>query len=183
MRCICKAKRNPSCPRAAERGQALIEFIVFSFFAVIIGMAACEGGKYCLAQASAETACTAACREIAEQYALYGSLNEDDVDEVIRSAAPNIVGNVTWNEKAGKTSTTSYTHHLTDSDGDQVDRASAVRLSSTTVNVEIECSYISSVGRMFMALGGSDTYKVTSTHIVQIDDTLVSGGSEGNSAW
>lgn len=183
MRTLRRSRWALSNPRAAERGQALIEFVVFSFFAVIIGMAACEGGKYCLAQASAETACTAACREIAEQYALHGTVNEDDVDAVIKAAAPNIIGSVSWSEKNGNSQTTSYVHHLADSAGEQADRESSVSLSSSTVTVEIESSYLSSIGRALTALGGTDSYKVTSTHTVQIDDTLVSGGTSGSSAW
>jgi Flp pilus assembly protein TadG len=189
-------RRTP--PRAAERGQALIEFVVFSFFAVLIGMAACEGGKYCLAQASAEQACTAACREISQGYSEDASYDPSDsvtkaeIDAVVRKAAPNVVGDVQWSDSGlilqGKDNSTGgerYTHHLSDSDGNASTRTSYVYYGEDTVTVKVKCSYISSIGKLLCALGtGSDgTYTVTSTHDMQVDATLHSSGKSGKNGW
>ncbi len=189
-------RRTP--PRAAERGQALIEFVVFSFFAVLIGMAACEGGKYCFAQASAEQACTAACREISQGYSEDASYDPSDaatkaeIDAVVKKAAPNVVGDVEWSDSGlslqGKDNAVGgekYTHHLSDASGNASTRTSYVYYGENTVTVKVKCSYISSIGKLLCAVGASSdgTYTVTSTHNMQVDATLHSSGQSGKSGW
>ncbi len=160
-----------------ERGQAIIECVVFSFFAMLIALAACEGAKYCFAQASAEAVATEACRLVAAN----PETSSDTIKTKSLLAAPNI-GNCTITcAPATNTESKTYTHHLNDG-SKTVDRSSNVETRKYTITVTVKCSYMTGLGKIMQIAGGTDSYTVKSIHSLDIDTTAVPN-TEGSSSW
>lgn len=159
---------------ARERGQAIIEMVVFSFFALILVAAACEGAKYCLAQASVEATATEAVRALAAN----PSMKQSELASKVSSPM-----SITF--KVGNEETTTYKHKLsngTDGDSKYTERESQVATRKYTVKVTMNCSYMTGFGKIMKIAGGTDSYTVTAIHAVDVDTTAISNGS-GGSNW
>lgn len=159
---------------ARERGQAIIEMVVFSFFALILAAAACEGAKYCLAQASVEATATEAVR------ALAANPNMKQSELASKVSAPM---SITF--KVGAAETTNYKHKLsngTSGSSKYTDRDSQVATNKYTVKVTMNCSYMTALGKIMKIAGGTNSYTVTAIHAVDVDTTATSNG-KGGSNW
>ncbi len=155
-----------------ERGQAIIECVVFSFFAMLIAAAACEGAKYCFAQASAEAAATEACRLVAAN----PTVSADTIKAKAKVAAPNI-GNCTITfSPAANTESTTYDHYLSDGTS-YTKRSSKVQTRKYTVTVSVTCTYMTGLGKIVQVGSGTKNYTVKATHSLDIDTTAVKGWS------
>ena len=151
-------------------GQGLVEAAMFSFLALLLAAAACEGGKWCLAQACAESAATAVVRTVSAD--LNGMPSDEEVLAAARSAAsPFEVESATVEASAAETET--YDHKL-EADGSYVDRRSTVSSTPCTVTVKLKADYITSLGKVLAIGTGSDgtAYEVTSVHAFSKDSTL-----------
>lgn len=164
---------------ARERGQAIIECVVFSFFALMLAAAACEGAKYCLAQASVESTATEAVRALAAN----PSMSQGELASKVSSP-------MSISYTKGDTETTKYTHKLangtyaSDGSANYTDRTSYVSTNKYTVTVTMKCSYMTGLGTIMKFAGAGDvgTYTVTARHSVDVDTTATNKG-DGTSNW
>ncbi len=173
---MASSKSGTASP-ARERGQAIIECVVFAFFAMAIAVAACEAAKYAFAQASVEAAAT----EAARAYAANPNASTDSIKETVFAASPNLK-NATITKRMGNPEVEKYQHKLANGSGDDyISRDSYVSTEKFMVVVSMECSYVSGIGKIMNLGGGRDTYTVTAYHALDIDSTAVAG--DGASEW